>query len=116
MDDVSETRLKQVHPVLADKIRQLSENLSAQGITIRVTQGMRSWVDQLNLWLKGRDRQGNIVDPKAVVTNAKPGYSWHCFGLAVDVAPMVDGVPDWDIKHPVWQVIVSEGEKLGLYS
>lgn len=117
MDATSETRLSQVHPTLAAKIRQLADNLQTQhGIAIRVTQGMRSWVDQLNLWLKGRDRQGNIVDPRAVVTNAKPGYSWHCFGLAVDVAPFVDGVPDWDIKHPVWQAIVSAGEALGLFS
>lgn len=28
-------------------------------------------------WLKGRDALGNVVDPKKVVTNARPGASWH---------------------------------------
>ena len=115
MDAISESRLAEVHPLLASKIRQMADTLAQSGVTIRVTQGYRSWTQQLALWLKGRDRTGAVVDKSQVVTNAQPGHSWHNFGLAVDVAPMDNtGQPDWDVNHPVWKQIVAVGESLGL--
>jgi hypothetical protein len=33
--------------------------------------------EQLRLYGLGRDEHGNVVDKKKVVTNAKPGLSWH---------------------------------------
>lgn len=124
MDDTSESRLAQVNPVLAGKIRATADILAAQGVTIKVTQGLRSWTDQLALWLKGRDQanpgpppaHGNIVNAVQVVTNAPPGYSYHNFGLAVDVAPFADNTPDWNINHPAWKAIVAAGESVGLQS
>ena len=120
MDSVSETRLDEVHPILASKIRQMADQLAQEGITIRVTQGLRSWTQQLALWMQGRDMNGTIVNPSKVVTKAAPGYSWHCFGLAVDVAPFVQSaagqLPDWNLSHPVWKRIVAVGQSLGLFS
>jgi len=116
MDQSSEKRLASVHPVLASKIRQLADQLSKEGVTIKVTQGLRSWSDQMALWLKGRDARGNIVDPTKVVTKAAPGHSYHQFGLAVDVAPFTDNTPDWNVNHPAWKRIVTVGESLGLVS
>lgn len=111
MDAISETRLKDIHPVLADRIRQLEHQLEAENIMIRVTCGLRSWMQQLTLRLRGRDAQGNIVDPAQVVTHAQPGY-----GLGVDVAPFDDALPDWNASHPAWKRIVALGESLGLTS
>lgn len=116
MDSTSEGRLQQVHPQLAEKIRRLGNLLLLEGIEIRVTQGLRSWNDQLALWLKGRNLQGEIVDASKVVTKAAPGHSWHNFGLAVDVAPFANDTPDWNINHPVWKRIVDVGVSLGLES
>lgn len=117
MDNASEARLQNVHPVLADKVRRMAEMLALEGITIRVTQGLRSWSDQMALWLKGRDSRGNIVDSSKVVTKAAPGHSWHQFALAVDVVSMdAEGQPDWNIQHPAWKRIVAVGESLGLVS
>ena len=116
MDPASEARLQQVHPKLAALVRQMADQLAQSGVSIRVTQGLRSWNEQLALWLKGRDAQGNIVDPKKVVTKAAPGHSWHNFGLAVDVAPFTDNTPDWNLEHPAWKKIVAVGESLGLTS
>jgi peptidoglycan LD-endopeptidase CwlK len=116
MDTGSEAKLQLVHPALAAKVRQMADQLATSGVIIRVTQGLRSWNDQLALWLKGRDVQGNIIDASKVVTKAAPGHSWHNFGLAVDVAPFVDNTPDWNLNHPAWQKIVSVGEAVGLDS
>jgi hypothetical protein len=110
MDTISETRLKDVHPLLASKIRQLSDLLGQEGITIRVTQGLRTWDEQADLYAQGRSEPGEIV------TNAPPGSSYHNFGLAVDVVPMTPLGPDWDVTHPVWARITTVGQSLGLES
>jgi len=116
MDPGSEARLQLVHPKLVAIVKQMASMLASEGITIRVTQGLRSWNDQLALWLKGRDIHGNITDQSKIVTKAQPGHSYHNFGLAVDVAPFNDNTPDWDLNHPVWKRIVAVGESLGLTS
>jgi peptidoglycan L-alanyl-D-glutamate endopeptidase CwlK len=110
MDAISEARLGEVHPKLAEKIRSMAEMLELENITIRVVQSMRSWKEQAELYAQGR------TEPGQVVTNAKPGTSWHNYGLAVDVAPFDSGVPDWNAAHPAWKRIVAVGESVGLVS
>jgi len=106
LDSISVARLSLVCPALAQKIRDLSSVLS---FPIRVTQGLRSWNEQTRLYEQGRTLPGKIV------TNAKPGYSWHNLGLAVDVVPMdAEDKPDWNVQHPDWQTIHSAARALGL--
>src|ERR1019366_7994694 len=100
MDPTSETRLSEVFPKLARQIRELAGELAGKRITIRVGQGLRTWAEQQSLWQEGRDGNGNVIDDAKVVTNARPGYSWHNFGLAVDVCPFDNGIPDWNRAHP----------------
>jgi peptidoglycan L-alanyl-D-glutamate endopeptidase CwlK len=119
MDKVSEQRLGKVHPVLAAKIRQLSDTLAAEGIIIRVVQGLRTYQEQAALYAKGRTAPG----PK--VTNAPAGSSYHNYGLAVDVCVGIPGSspwqPDWkavDAKglRPTWARTITVAKKLGLTS
>lgn len=116
MDSISEARLKEVHPTLAERVRQMAQMLEGENIHIRVVQGLRSWAEQQALYNEGRDADGTVVDKSKVVTNARPGTSWHNFGLAVDVAPFNGGIPDWNSNHPAWKRIVSIGESVGLVS
>ena len=112
MDTISEARLQLVCPALSDKIHLLAAMLEDEGIVFRVTQGLRTWAEQNTLYQQGR------TTPGPVVTNAPPGYSYHQFGLAVDVVPFDQEPPqpDWNTSHPVWQRIITVGESLGLYS
>lgn len=50
------------------------------GIDLLVVQAERTYSAQAALYATGRTRPGRIV------TNAMPGYSWHNFGRAYDVA------------------------------
>lgn len=100
-----------VHPLLARKIRQMADILAndTPPVTIRVTQGLRTWQEQAQLYAQGRSAGGKVV------TNAEPGHGWHEFGLAVDVVPFgLDGQPDWNTSHPIWQRLVQLGTSLGL--
>jgi peptidoglycan L-alanyl-D-glutamate endopeptidase CwlK len=115
MDSVSESRLQKVCPVLSEKVQRLAAILEQEGIVIRVTQGLRTWAEQDALYAQGR------ATPGKVVTNCRGGYSYHNFGLAVDVVPDVDGrdatfQPDWNTAHPSWRRIVAVAVKLGLDS
>lgn len=50
-----------------------------------------------------------------MVTNAKPGDSYHQYGLAVDVVPTAyKSMPDWNPTGPYWVRIGVIGEGLGL--
>ena len=53
--------------------------LAAQGVSVEVISGLRSWQAQAALYAQGRTKPGPIV------TNAKPGSSWHNYGLAIDL-------------------------------
>jgi|SRR5205807_4220720 len=110
VDALSESRLIGVHPILAERIRQLAQMLETENISVIVTQGLRSWAEQNRLYQQGRTAPGLIV------THALPGHSWHNLGLAVDLAPLDHDIPNWDINHPVWKRIVKVGESLGLTS
>jgi peptidoglycan LD-endopeptidase CwlK len=121
MDSNSELKLKEICPVLADRVRQAADSLLKQGVTIRVTQALRSWAMQQELWQQGRDINGKVIDKSKVITDAPPGYSWHEFGLAVDVAPFdQDGKPMWNYVIPPgkaqWEAIESLAPEFHLFS
>lgn len=113
MDDISEARLKLVHPALAAKVRAMGAQLASEGVCIRVDQGLRTVAQQNALFAEGRTAPGEVV------TNCPGGHSYHNYGLAVDCVPSLfpEGVkfaPDWNEKHPVWKRMVAVGESLGL--
>lgn len=110
-----------LHPAIRPLCLAHLEACEAMNLPVRVTQAYRDPNVQRALWFKGRDAMGNIVEPAKIVTHAKPGWSWHEYGLAYDVVLIkpsgeitwddidinADGVKDW------LQVGIA-GEKLGL--
>ncbi len=95
MDAASETKLSQVAPELAARVRAMAATLSARGITIRVISGFRSYASQSALYA-ARARNPNPV--------AAPGTSKHESGNAVDLS-VVGGT---------WAQVGAAGEALGL--
>jgi peptidoglycan L-alanyl-D-glutamate endopeptidase CwlK len=112
MDTISETRLSQVHPVLAEKIRAVAATMSGSGIELRVVQALRTKAEQDALFAQGRTAPGHIV------TNARGGHSMHNYGLAVDMVPGKKGVtpwaPNWDEQDPDFVKMIDLGEAQGL--
>jgi peptidoglycan L-alanyl-D-glutamate endopeptidase CwlK len=79
-----------------------------ENIDLLVTSTYRDNESQQALYEQGRTTAGKVV------TNAKAGDSWHNWRCAVDVVPMVNGKPNWDGLHPVWDQIGKLGEQAGL--
>ena len=104
----SEARIARLEPVIQSKARALLDAARAQGIELTVTQGLRTMDEQAALYAQGR------TAPGPVVTNAKPGSSWHNFGLAFDVAVVVNGQPTWPNDTALWSKIGELGKAQGL--
>lgn len=108
-------RLEDLHPVVATLARKLLFNAQEACVPVMITQTLRSMDEQATLYARGRTAPGRIV------TYAKPGQSYHNYGLAFDVAILKDGTPTWDTKVDVNDNEVEDylevgllGEKLGL--
>jgi peptidoglycan L-alanyl-D-glutamate endopeptidase CwlK len=60
------------------------------GIDVLITSTYRDMESQRALYAQGRTASGNIV------TNAKPGQSWHNWRCAFDFVPIVNGKAQWN--------------------
>lgn len=109
MDKVSLSRLQQLHPAIReDAIQAYNEAVKATPVNVHpvIVQTLRTFEEQDLLYQKGRTRPG----PK--VTNAKPGTSYHNYGLALDFALQVNGKIVWKVDDN-WMKVVNIFKKHG---
>lgn len=83
--------IKFLHPDVQPLFIEFLCRIAMSGVYIRVTSGKRTSAEQLDEYRKGRpwvsgyDPKKHNVPP---VTDVVCPYSWHCHGLAIDVAPL----------------------------
>ncbi|WP_313637820.1 M15 family metallopeptidase [Paenibacillus sp.] len=112
----SRKRLTNLHPVVRSAATALIERCYKLNIPILITQGLRTIAEQDALYAQGRTKPG------AIVTNARGGYSYHNYGLAVDFALLLPNGSSvsWDMRRDDnnnriadWQEVVKEAKALG---
>lgn len=112
----STAKLVGLLPVVRTATERLIQRSFAIGIPIVITQGLRTIAEQDGLYAQGRSKPGKIV------TNARGGYSYHNFGVAVDfVLLMPDGkAVSWDTtrdsngdRKADWLQVAEIGKDLG---
>lgn len=96
------TLLPEVQPLA----RALVEKAAGAGIRIRIISGLRTLEEQAELYAQGRTRPGRKV------TNARPGYSSHNFGLAFDIG-VFEGAKYLQAS-PQYKAVGALGVDLGL--
>jgi LAS superfamily LD-carboxypeptidase LdcB len=103
-------RLATVHPLLAQRIAHMATVLANRdpAIRIKVESGLRTFAEQQKLYDQGRTTPGSIV------TNAKPGESYHNYGLAVDVVPLLGNGDNWNTSEATWQLVGQAGKDVKL--
>lgn len=123
--EVSRMRIGKLYPGLRPIANRVLQDVFIQTRRkMNVVQGLRSFEDQLAVYSQGRQLQGDtwvVVDRGKIVTNARPGLSWHCYGLAFDCAWMgADPYllsEDEGIRDQLWKsyedVVRSHGMKAG---
>lgn len=102
--------LASLRALVAEKATTLlGDTLAALDKKLLIVQSFRSAADQARLYAQGRTTPGKIV------THAKPGSSYHEWGLAFDVAIAdAKGQPSWPNDVALWTQIGRLGEELGL--
>ena len=110
---LNEQKFASLHPTLAARGRAMIELCAQSAVNLLVTQGLRTWEQQDQLYAKGRT--GAPIGKEYVVTNAKGGRSYHNFGLAFDIV-VLDAIAkaDWDENHPGWKTAAQIGKSVGL--
>ncbi len=71
-------------PPFAAVLNVFEQRLLERSLPFYLFEGLRSWERQEELYAQGRTKPGKIV------TNAKPGLSYHFYGLAADY--VMDGM------------------------
>ena len=105
---INSRSLNDLIPPAKERVERFLSLCKDEGIDLLVTSTYRDNESQNALYEQGRTTAGKVV------TNAKAGDSWHNWRCAVDVVPMVNGKPNWDGLHPVWDQIGKLGEQAGL--
>lgn len=121
-DSKSNEVISKLHPKIRQRATDFVNDLKEQGITYRIYNGTRTFDEQAELYGKGRtaaELAMSGVDTKWAqpsekkVTNAKPGSSYHNYGLAFDGVEIKDGQAIWN--NPNEQKIAVTGAKYGFY-
>jgi peptidoglycan L-alanyl-D-glutamate endopeptidase CwlK len=104
--------IKLLHPTVREAVIKVEQTLNDEGIPFKVFEAFRYPERQADLYAQGRTKSGSIV------THAKPWYSYHQYGLAVDFVLFENGKWSWDDKTTEkkkwWKRLHELGKKNGL--
>ena len=96
MDKITLARIETAHPAVRQALRDIYSEVCSRltgRAQCRFVEVLRSNARQAELYAQGRSKPGKIV------TNAKPGESFHNYGLSVDICLIIDG------KEASWNTI-----------
>tara|TARA_R110000824_G_scaffold90263_4_gene220587 strand:+ start:110 stop:2227 length:2118 start_codon:yes stop_codon:yes gene_type:complete len=111
-DRYTNTRVQKLHPKIRQMVINFINDAQDRGYKLRVTSGLRTFEEQAVLYAKGRPNGRKV-------TNARPGTSFHNYGLAVDVVEIgpgkgMDGFkPNYDKNR--WNDIGKIGKEHGFF-
>lgn len=120
---INSRKLTDLLPPVLTKALQFQGACTAAGLDILITSTFRDYESQAALYAQGRTAPGRIV------TNAKPGQSFHNHRVAFDIVPLRNGKPVWGTAGngidndptdddrddlELWQRIGEIGRKVGL--
>ena len=118
MDKITISRITTAHPAIRQQLLEIYEEICSRltgRAQCRFVEVLRSEARQAELYAHGRSKPGKIV------TNAKPGESYHNYGLSVDICLIIDGKEaSWDMINDFdhdsiadWMEVVSVFDKHG---
>ena len=96
-----------LHPRIKKICKQFIDDCEKEGIKVLITQTLRTKAEQDEIYAKGRTKPGKIV------TKCKYPMSPHCWGVAFDIAVIVDGKVVWDERKDLYIKAGQIGKKLG---
>lgn len=98
-DKVTIERIKLLHPKLRDEALSIYNDCLKEltgNARLRFTHTLRTFAEQNELYATGRSKPGKVV------TNARGGFSYHNYGLAIDIVLLVDKNNDGVFESVAW--------------
>jgi peptidoglycan L-alanyl-D-glutamate endopeptidase CwlK len=93
-DPVTVTRVNALHPKFIPIITPFIDEVESFTAEMwLVDQGLRTFAQQAAIYAQGRTTPGPIV------TYSPPGASYHNYGLAIDMVPIINGVINWHYDY-----------------
>jgi peptidoglycan L-alanyl-D-glutamate endopeptidase CwlK len=112
LDERTERNLATLDPKAQPVFRELMAKIipiaAADGLTVKITSGNRTYAEQNELYAQGRTKPGDIV------TKAKAGFSNHNFAIAIDLTVFSGNGKVPIYEHPLYKTFGPIGEQLGL--
>lgn len=108
---INSRELSDLVPACKERAEKFLKLAKEAGIDLLVTSTYRDNQSQAALYAQGRTKPGVIV------TNARPGQSWHNWRCAFDVVPIRNGKPVWGTSGQdgdLWRKVGELGESVGL--
>ena len=100
--------LASLTPAAKKKIEQFFALAKKAGKPLLLVSAKRSCERQNELYAQGRTKPGKII------THAKCGQSDHNLGLAVDVAPLINGKVNYNVPRSYWEELAKIAATVGL--
>ncbi len=100
-DAISVPRVQALHPVVRAEVMTIIDEIEAKWpgtMKIRIVQGLRTFDEQAAIYAQGRTKPGPVV------SNAKPGQTYHNYGLALDFAIMYDKDANGSFEALSWDI------------
>lgn len=104
---ISSRRIEDLRPDVQVLARAFVKKAAEANIDVLIYCTLRDNESQAALYAQGRTKPGRIV------TNARPGESFHNYGVAFDCVPLVSGKAAWD-DDKAYAQLGRIGEALGL--
>lgn len=102
-DDITIERIKRAHPRLREELElqylECNNDILGKGVRLRFSHVYRSRKEQQALYDQGRTKPGKKV------TNAKPGRSYHNYGLAFDIVLLYDNDGNGTFEEASWDMV-----------
>jgi len=111
-DEISLGKLGLLHPSIrceAIDAYNKAVRTTPKGVHPVITDTLRTFEQQAKLYAQGRTTPGPIV------TQSKPGQSFHNYGLALDFALQINGKLVWTVDAN-WMKVVSCFKEMGFTS
>lgn len=105
---MADREINHLLPTVRDAAKAALAEIDGKGIKYVVTCTLRTHAEQAALYAQGRTTPGKKV------TNANAGQSFHEYGVALDIYPIVNGKIDFSGSHlDVWKAIAEAFKKHG---
>jgi len=119
--------LQGLHPVMLERAKKFLA-LARQEAVVKITSTYRSPDLQKAIWMQGRysldevnavrqriGLQAITQQDNVKVTNSRPGYSYHNYGLAFDCIFFVNNIQVKSKKHPLWKQVAEWAKEADLF-